>query len=72
MSTVIRFSGPDGEGGPMSTYVVEGPEQILEAWRAAEGLPFRVTHEASGRAMYVNPLNVACWFEGSAQDGAQA
>ncbi len=69
MSTVIRFNGPDGEGGPMSTYVVETPQQILEVWRAADGSPFMVTHEASGRTMYVNPQNVTCWFERPAQEG---
>jgi len=71
MSTVIRFSGPDGEGGPMSTYVLEAPEQILEAWRAADGMPFLVTHEVSGRPMYVNPQNLTCWFERPAQEGDQ-
>ncbi len=68
MSTVIRFNGPDGEGGPMSTYVAEAPERILEAWKAAHGSPFPVTHESSGRTMFVNPQNVTCWFERSAQE----
>jgi hypothetical protein len=63
MATVIRFSGTDGAGGPMSTYVTESPEEVFKQWTRAGGQPFTLTHTETGKAMYVNPQNVACWFE---------
>lgn len=69
MTTVIRFTGPDGKGDLISTYVADAPDQVFELWTASGGLPFKVTHEESGRTIYVNPQNVACWFEQPAQTG---
>ena len=70
MTTVLRFTGPDGKGDLMSTYVAEAPDQVYESWTAADGLPFKLTHEESGRTIYVNPQNVACWFEQPSQAGS--
>ena len=69
MTTVIRFIGAGDEGGPMSTYVTDGPDQVLESWTASRGMPFGVTHEESGQTIYVNPQNIACWFEQGPQVG---
>jgi hypothetical protein len=63
MATIIRFNGGDGAGGPMSTWVTEGADEVLTRWTAAAGQPFELTHSESGRKMFVNPVNVACWFE---------
>ncbi|MGH2954398.1 MAG: hypothetical protein ACRDK9_10350 [Solirubrobacterales bacterium] len=63
MPTTIRFSGPGAEGGPLSTYVSESPSELLDKWIAAAGNPIALTHDESGREMYVNPQVIACWFE---------
>ena len=72
MSTVIKFNASDGQGALMYTYVAETPEQVLEAWNRAGGAPFTVTHEGSGRRTYMNPQNIACWFEQTAPGGDQS
>ncbi|MGH2951201.1 MAG: hypothetical protein ACRDKX_04070 [Solirubrobacterales bacterium] len=67
MSTTIRFSGPGAEGGPLSTYVSETPDELLDKWIAAGGSPIALTHEETGHQMYVNPRVIACWFERPAE-----
>ena len=38
-------------------------DDLGEVYFVAAGQPFELTHSESGRKMFVNPVNVACWFE---------
>ena len=64
MATVIRFVG-DSELMLRVQEDVEGVARALTT--ASRGSPFKLTFEANGAPVYVNPEGIAYWF--SAGDG---
>lgn len=64
MPTVIYFAGEN-----VSVQVVEDPGQVAEAFRSADGLPFRLSSLGHRGEVYVNPATVAFWSDsGSSPD----
>lgn len=57
MNTVIQFVGDS------ALVVTESLSEVQAAFNAEGGLPFRVTLAKTGGSAYVNPANVAYWFE---------
>jgi hypothetical protein len=54
--TEIYFAGSD-----TSVRVDDGPDQVLDAFTAAGGLPFRLTAYGGFEDIYVNPATVSYW-----------
>jgi hypothetical protein len=54
--TDIYFAGEN-----VTVNVVEDPGQVAEAFRAADGLPFRLTGLGHWAEVYINPATVAFW-----------
>ena len=67
MATVIRFLG-DSE---LMLRVQEDLEGVAHALQQANrGAPFKLTFEANGAPVYVNPDGIAYWFSaGEANTG---
>ncbi len=57
MATDIHFAGET-----VRVTVYEEPGQVAEAFRSAQGLPFRLTAEGGRGDVYVNPSRVAFWL----------
>jgi hypothetical protein len=64
MPTRIVFAAPGVKGGVLTQVFAEAPDQVLEAFMAAAGMPFKLTAHASRKeAVYVNPSAIAYWIE---------
>ena len=70
MATVIRFLG-DSE---LMLRVQEDVEDVARALAtASRGSPFKLTFEANGAPVYVNPGGIAYWFSaGESHAGPRA
>ena len=66
MATVIRFIG-DSELMLRVQEDVEGVAQALA--KASRGAPFKLTFEANGAPVYVNPEGIAYWFSAGESHG---
>lgn len=62
MPTLIKFAGGDGNSS-VATSVTETVEEVFDAMRGANGLPFPLTHTTTGRRVYINPPTIAFWME---------
>ena len=68
MATVIRFLG-DSE---LMLRVREDVEGVAAAVaRAPRDTPFKLTFEANGAPVYVNPGSIAYWFSAGPTDSGQ-
>ena len=63
MPTLIKFAGGDGQESSVATSVTENAEEIFDAMRDANGLPFVLTDRTTGRRVYINPPTIAYWLE---------
>jgi hypothetical protein len=61
MATVIEFSGDESHW----VAVEEDPEAVREALAGAQGQPVGFTHFMQNERVYVNPVQVACWYPGT-------
>ena len=59
MPTRIRFAGDENLGITVS----EGMEEVRAAFSVEPGRPARLTRVPDGASVYVNPANVAYWYE---------
>jgi hypothetical protein len=63
--TTIVFPGGSGESD-MTLAVQEEPAEVLDAFIAAQGIPFKLTG-SRGKDVWVNPDNIAYWRDRSGQ-----
>jgi hypothetical protein len=62
MPTRIVFAAPGVKGGVLTQVFVEEPDQVLEAFTAADGVPFTLTARTSREeTVYLNPAIIAYW-----------
>jgi hypothetical protein len=62
MPTRIVFAAPGVKGGVLTQVFVEEPQQVLEAFAAADGAPFTLTARTSREeAVHVNPAGIVYW-----------
>jgi len=62
MPTRIVFAAPGVKGGVLTQVFVEEPEQVLEAFSAADGAPFTLTARTSREeAVHLNPAGIVYW-----------
>jgi hypothetical protein len=67
MATVIEFSGDESHW----IAVEEDPEAVREALTGAQGQPVGFTHFMQNERVYVNPVQVACWYPGTQGEAVQ-
>ena len=73
MPTRIVFAAPGVKGGVLTQVFVEEPEQVLEAFAAANGAPFTLTARTSREeAVHVNPAGIVYWTAYSPSRGRAA
>jgi hypothetical protein len=62
MPTRIVFAAPGVKAGVLTQVFVEEPDQVLEAFTRAAGLPFALSARTSREeTVYVNPALVVYW-----------
>ena len=62
MPTRIVFAAPGVKGGVLTQVFVEEPQQVLEAFAAADGAPFTLTARTSREeAVHLNPAGIVYW-----------
>jgi hypothetical protein len=67
MATVIEFSGDESHW----IAVEEDPEAVREALTGAQGQPVGFRHFMQNEPVYVNPVQVACWYPGMAGEAVE-
>ena len=73
MPTRIVFAAPGVKGGVLTQVFVEEPQQVLEAFAAANGTPFTLTARTSREeAVHVNPAGIVYWTAFSPSRGRAA